>query len=63
MTGWVFDISNIVAPPCVDHDASSYNHSKYGRGVKTCSDSDDSNFIKKLNNAGSDDQHGHHKEK
>jgi hypothetical protein len=40
---WLIDLKDVVAPPCVDHE----HH-----GVKTCSDSDDSNFIKKLNKAG-----------
>lgn len=48
---WVFDISNVVAPPCADKDDGGYRHGHKG-GVKTCADSDSSNFIKKLQKAG-----------
>jgi len=49
---WLFDIKDVVAPPCLGHD--HHNHYGYGHhhGVTTCSDSDDANFIKKLMRAG-----------
>lgn len=48
---WVFDISNVLAPPCTDKDDSD-NRRDHEHGVKTCDNSDSSNFIKKLQHAG-----------
>ena len=43
---WLFDITDVVAPACVDKDD---DHHRYGnRSAKTCSDSDDGNFVRKL---------------
>ena len=49
---WLFDLKDVVAPPCVDH--KHHNHGGFGfhHQVKTCSDSSDANFIKKLQRAG-----------
>ena len=44
---WLLDITNVVAPPCVDHAGQHHNH-----GVLTCNKSDNSNFVKKLIKAG-----------
>jgi len=48
---WLIDLNEVVAPPCVRDD---HEHPKQGRrrGVETCSDSDDANFVKKLIKAG-----------
>ena len=48
---WEFDISGVVAPPCAKGERSKM------RGVKTCDESDSSNFIRKLNRAV---RHHHH---
>jgi secreted PhoX family phosphatase len=48
---WVFDLSNVVAPPCVDKDEDGVGRGDK-RGVKTCDEHDSSNFIKKLQHAG-----------
>ncbi len=46
---WLIDLKDVVAPPCVDED----DHHHHGHGmVKTCSDDDDTNFVKKLMKAG-----------
>lgn len=51
---WLIDVKNVVAPPCVK-DSDDDHHHNYGKHernkVKTCSDSDDSNFVKKLTRA------------
>ena len=52
---WLLDIKDVVAPPCVkDHQhGHDWFGSGYGRhAVKTCSDGNDANFIKKLIKAG-----------
>ncbi|MEZ5558988.1 MAG: DUF839 domain-containing protein [Pseudomonadales bacterium] len=57
---WLIDVRDVVAPPCVkDQDESGYSEyyrgyrgDEHRGGVKTCSNSDDSNFIKKLTRAG-----------
>jgi len=41
---WMFDIADVVAPPCIEHDQQD--------GVTTCDESDGVNFIKKLIKAG-----------
>lgn len=41
---WSFDVTNVVAPPCA-------KNGKRAGGVKTCSDAEDSNFVKKLASA------------
>lgn len=48
---WLIDLKDVVAPPCVRDD---HEHGEHGRrrGVKTCSDSDDANLVKKLIKAG-----------
>jgi len=48
---WLIDLKDVVAPPCVrdDHEHGEHSHR---RGVKTCSDSDDTNFVKNLIKAG-----------
>ena len=54
---WLIDIKNVIAPPCEeeseegDHDDRHDGEGK-NRKVKTCSSSDDSNFIHKLIKAG-----------
>lgn len=45
---WLLDLKDVVAPPCVKKEHGHHHHHK----VKTCSDSDDVNFIKKLIKAG-----------
>ncbi len=48
---WLFEIADVVAPPCVnEHDDDRKGDDS--KGVKTCSNSDDANFIKKLIKAG-----------
>ena len=44
---WLIDLKDVVAPPCLSKDKHGRHHRTK---VKTCSDSDDSNFIKKLIN-------------
>ncbi len=45
---WLFDVSGVVAPPCADGD----DHGGRGkRAVKTCSNSNDANFVNKLQKA------------
>ncbi|MDX1812676.1 MAG: DUF839 domain-containing protein, partial [Gammaproteobacteria bacterium] len=46
---WLIDIKDVVAPPCVK-DEEGRGHGRHHK-VKTCSDSDDTNFIKKLKKA------------
>ncbi len=41
---WMFDLSEVVAPPCLEHDQQDH--------VTTCDESDSTNFIKKLIKAG-----------
>ena len=41
---WEFDLSDVVAPPCVEHDQQDR--------VTTCDESDGTNFVKKLTKAG-----------
>ncbi len=41
---WLFDVKDVVAPPCLDEEDDDNNR----HSVKTCSNSDDSNFVKKL---------------
>jgi len=45
---WLIDVKGVVAPPCVKDD----EHHGHHHSVKTCNDSDDVNFIKKLTKAG-----------
>lgn len=47
---WLLDLKDVVAPPCVGRD--DRHHERKRGGVKTCSDGDDVNFIKKLVKAG-----------
>lgn len=52
---WLIDLKEVVAPPCGKDDDDEYGEDhEHGEKhkVKTCSDSDDSNFIKKLVKAG-----------
>ncbi len=56
---WLIDIKNVIAPPCNDESEDSdhengNHHAGEGknRNVKTCSSSDDTNFIHKLVKAG-----------
>jgi len=52
---WLIDLKGVVAPPCVKGDGDHYRHHHerhHGHGVKTCSDGDDVNFVKKLMKAG-----------
>lgn len=44
---WLLDLKDVVAPPCVKEEHGHHHHK-----VKTCNDSDDVNFIKKLIKAG-----------
>ena len=46
---WLIDLKDVVAPPCVKEE---HGHHHHHHKVKTCSDSDDVNFIKKLIKAG-----------
>lgn len=48
---WLIDVKDVVAPPCVK-DKDDHHDRRERRGVKTCSDSKDTNFIKKLIRAG-----------
>lgn len=43
---WLIDIKDVVAPPCVNGD--DYHSSHEHNNVKTCSNSEDTNFVKKL---------------
>lgn len=54
---WAFDLSGVVPPPCVD-DKDAHGHRFFGgmRAVKTCSNSNDSNFVEKLKKAGKQDR-------
>ena len=45
---WLLDLKDVVPPPCVRNE----DRIESGRGVKTCDDSNDTNFIKKLIKAG-----------
>lgn len=46
---WLIDLKDVVAPPCVkDDDLHNYNQGHQHNKVKTCNDSVDTNFIKKL---------------
>ena len=57
---WLIDLKDVVAPPChkdkgddKDDDREKGDHKKgHHKSVKTCSDSDDTNFVKKLTKAG-----------
>ena len=53
---WLIDIKDVVPPPCVDKDENGYRRGGM-RSVKTCNDSNDSNFIKKLSKAVDKDRH------
>ncbi len=44
---WLIDLKDVVAPPCLDKEDDDYRH-RARHSVRTCSDSDDSNFIRKL---------------
>ncbi|MGD8566546.1 MAG: DUF839 domain-containing protein [Gammaproteobacteria bacterium] len=46
---WLIDVKDVVAPPCVKDDG---HHKHHHHKLKTCSDSDDTNFVKKLIKAG-----------
>ena len=48
---WLIDLKDVVAPPCVK-DADEHGEHHRHHQVKTCSDSHDVNFIKKLIKAG-----------
>jgi secreted PhoX family phosphatase len=51
---WLFDIAGVVAPSCADKDDDDHHH--HGkRSVKTCSNSNDANFVKKLKKAAKKD--------
>jgi len=51
---WLIDLKDVVAPPCLKKDEDNHHHEKRGhhKRVKTCSDGDDTNFVKKLIKAG-----------
>jgi hypothetical protein len=52
---WLIDLKDVVAPPCVKDDHHGHRWFGYGyghHGVKTCSDANDADFIKKLLRAG-----------
>ncbi len=51
---WLYDLKDVVAPPCVKDDDEYGRHHERSeqRKVRTCSDSDDTNFINKLIKAG-----------
>jgi hypothetical protein len=65
---WMFDMANVIAPPCTSYSSEESdteenerlafyqrgykNNRKVNNGVKTCSDSEDNNFIKSLFKAG-----------
>ncbi|MCG6970312.1 MAG: DUF839 domain-containing protein [Gammaproteobacteria bacterium] len=44
---WLIDVKDVVAPPCVKGDDEHHDR-RERRGVKTCSKSNDTNFIKKM---------------
>ena len=52
---WLIDIKNVIAPPCVENDdddqhqqMSHDDREGKNRKVKTCNNSDDTNFVRKL---------------
>jgi hypothetical protein len=49
---WLIDIKDVVAPPCVKDDDDKHHEGYNLKRVKTCSNSDDTNFVKKLIKAG-----------
>jgi hypothetical protein len=50
---WLLDLKDVVAPPCIKDEEEYGEHRRHHHhGVKTCSDSHDVNFIKKLIRAG-----------
>ena len=50
---WLLDLKDVVAPPCVKENRRGHAWSGYGHhGVKTCSDANDADFIKRLIRAG-----------
>ena len=53
---WLIDLKDVVALPCHkdgDDGREKGDHKKgHHKSVKTCSDSDDTNFVKKLTKAG-----------
>ena len=49
---WLIDLKDVVAPVCVKDDEHKHHMGHSRHAVKTCSDSDDTNFIKKLIKAG-----------
>jgi len=52
---WLYDLTDVVAPPCI-RDENDHEDEDRGRNerreIKTCNNSDDANFIKKLVKAG-----------
>ncbi|MDH5572777.1 MAG: DUF839 domain-containing protein [Gammaproteobacteria bacterium] len=48
---WMIDLKDVVAPPCVKDDEHKQHKAHKHNRVKTCSDSDEANFIKKLTRA------------
>jgi secreted PhoX family phosphatase len=48
---WLIDLKDVVAPPCVKGDHERGEHGEHNK-VKTCTDSDDVNFVRKLIKAG-----------
>lgn len=54
---WMIDLKDVVAPPCVKDERHHHFHGFGRKSVKTCSDSDDGNFIKKLSRTV---RRGHH---
>lgn len=49
---WLLDIKDVVAPPCAKDDRHEHHKDYKNNRVKTCSKSDDTNFVRKLIRAG-----------
>ncbi len=48
---WMFDLKDVVPPPC-EKTVRPWHAAKYNRGIKTCSYTDDFNFVYALKRAG-----------
>jgi hypothetical protein len=49
---WLFDLKDVVVPPCVDHKHHKHGGFNFHHRVKTCDYDNDANFINMLLKAG-----------